>query len=191
MKHHYGKISTVQKFIDKAFWQAEDNRWMMGEYAYISFSVPLSPYSLMTTTKPGSGHWAHMSAVATYPVPIGHLLCPLRGLTAGFLWEYFWVKWPVQTWESVSIDRPRPIAHPLCQLRCIDPQTLGDLNWSQLVQIGVATESSAQALIKLSKTKAIRETQWISNVDLPGGFQPLCCPARQGSTTPTNVPHRS
>ena len=145
-----GSKNLLTKLFDKL--RITDGWWAN---MYICFSVPLSPYSLMTTTKPGSGHWAHMSAVAIFPVPIGHLLCPLRGLTTGFLWEYFWVKWPVQTWESVSIDRPRPIAHPLCQLRCIDPQTLGDLNWSQLVQIGVATESSAQALIKLSKTKAI------------------------------------
>ena len=34
-KHENGGISTFQKFIDKAFWQAKDNRWMMGEYASI------------------------------------------------------------------------------------------------------------------------------------------------------------
>ena len=166
---------------------------MMGKYAYISFSVPLSPYSLMTTTKPGSGYWAHMSAVAIYPVPIGHLLCPLRGLTLQAFSE--------STFESSGLFKHGNL-FPLIvpgQLRtpCVScvALILKHTRWSQLISIG--PNWSCNWIVSASIDQTLKDKGYhgdpvaLSNVDLPDGFQPLCCPPLQGSTTPTNVPHRS
>ena len=146
----------------------------------------------MTTTKPGSGHWAHMSAVAIYPVPIGHLLCSLRvridcRLSLRVLLS------------QVACSNMGICFHWSSQANCTPPVSAAlhwssNTRWSQLISIGpnwscnwIVSASIDQTL----KDKGYQGDQWISNVDLPGGFQPLCCPALQGSTTPTNVPHRS